>query len=325
MVEYDFSLSSFLYLLNNDADRLYIFLNKQLFRNVKLNSLKSFPSPLIITKLLKSNFHSLQKIPSDFSITNPNFHFKQKFLSTKIFQPLLLSIFTNCNLVRDSWKGRVDPLAKNLFNKPSSNFANLHINRKFTDKIFKIKNKFSKLLKKKLVDLLQPCNLLGVWEPLFKGYAVFQYNVKNESVMNSLVKFMTVRKVIQVQNCFNKYCFDVQINDKAQFKKYINEHPLLKHILESNITSSFNPSDFKSSLFKGFTSLKTCNCQPNQPLKNKQSCEMCFPPDQKIERKKSTTDKSNPKYEASNPKSYLRSHLVSRHKSDVIMIINRIH
>jgi hypothetical protein len=229
----------------------------------------------------------------------------------------------NCNLVKDSCKGRGDPLAKNLFNKPSSNFANLHINRKFTDKIVKIKNKFSKLLKKKLVDLLQPCHLLAVWEPLFKGHAVFQYNVKNASVMDSLVRFMTVRKVIQIQNCFNKYCFDVQVQDKTQFKKYINEHPLLKHILESNIKSSFNPSDFKSCLFKGFSPLKTCTC-PSKQISNdkpKTSCEVCFPEDTKIERKKSTIDKANPKYEASNPKSYLRSHLVSRQKSEVIAII----
>lgn len=241
LIEFDFSLKTFMTLLKNDAKKLFIFLNKQVFREMKLRKLKEIINPFFFLNLLKLNTGSLAKVPMHFSASSV-FSCKLKKLNTdkvRAYIKKLLLQFKSIERQVEQEVGKKEQLLR----------------------------KIQRVLKKKILHLLHPQALLSIWDKLEHGLGCLSFASEKQKPHDSIVKFLIARGVISVRSVYKTIAFNLEVQDKAQFKKYITEHPSLKFILESNVA---NP-DSHASCFDAFIQRslgETLEKQPGTPSKS---------------------------------------------------------
>lgn len=208
LIEYDFSLKSFLTLLRNDANKLFIFLNKQIFRAMKLGKLRELVSPFFFQNLVSLNSLMLEKTVSHL----PPFESISCRLKTVDLTGIKLYI------------RRLILQFHSLETKPPAESTKTQLFLK----------KVQKALRKKLLNLLSPLALARVWARLADSAGLFQFPAEKQKQVDAIFKYLMSRGVVEMKDTLRVVDFSIEVKDKGQFKKYVSEHPSLRFILESN-------------------------------------------------------------------------------------------
>ena len=209
LMEFDFTLKSFLQLIKTDSRHLFLFLNKQMFKSIKLEKLKELLSPSVFINFFKTNSFFVSATEITLNCSRPKLVCEPRPLSPELLLSHLRNILGTEAKIESIFKER------NLENASLSKLC-------------------KRFISEKVVSLLNPVAWVNSLCPALNGLGKCETNLENQKKLDGLLRFLSSEKVLRVEDVQKKVRFSLKVLDKEQFQKYLKEHPSLKYILESN-------------------------------------------------------------------------------------------